>query len=154
MVVVTKALRLSTAVMFSVGTLWPCISQADQLGIGYTITTPDTPTIGFVTTNSVSIKVTGPSSEAIRHTKLTLNGLNVTNWLSQDGVGVESRLEVGSNTFKLFESKNSNEPVARPVIERATKPDVTSGSLSPLVNFPIKPTRSERVTTITLAQLK
>ena len=153
MVVVTKALRLSAAVMFSVGMLWPCLSQADQPGIGYTITTPDTPTIGFVTTNSVSIKVTGPSSEAIRHTKLTLNGLNVTNWLSQDGVGVVSGLEVGSNTFKLFESKNSNEPVARLVIERATKPAVTCVSLAALVNFPIKPTGSEGGTTITLAQL-
>ena len=73
--------------------------------------------------------------------------------LSQDGTGVVSGLEIGSNTFQLFDSKNSDEPVARLVIERATGPAVTCASLATLVNFPIKPTGSEGGTTITLAQL-
>jgi hypothetical protein len=164
MVVVTKTRGLSAAVMVSVGTFWPCLSQADQPGIGYTITSPDTSVVGYVTTNSVSIKVTGPSNEAIRHLKLTVNGLDEPNVLSQDGTGVVSGLRVGANTILVFESnlpfegKSSREPVAQLVIERATGPAVTCASLATLVKFPIKPTEitpteSAGGTTITLAQL-
>ena len=103
MVVVTKTRGLSAAVMVSVGTFWPCLSHADQPGIGYTITSPDTSVVGYVTTNSVSIKVTGPSNEAIRHLKLTVNGLDEPNVLSQDGTGVVSGLRVGANTILVFE---------------------------------------------------
>src|ERR1700722_16378904 len=164
MVVVTKTRGLSAAVMVSVGTFWPCLSQADQPGIGYTITSPDTSVVGYVTTNSVSIKVTGPSNEAIRHLKLTVNGLDEPNVLSQDGTGVVSGLRVGANTILVFESnlpfegKASREPVAQLVIERATGPAVTCASLATLVKFPITPaeitpTESAAGTTITLAQL-
>ena len=158
MVVVTKTRGLSAAVMVSVGTLWPFLSQADQPGKGYTITSPDSPAVGYVTTSSVSINVTGPSNEAIRHLKLTLNGLDEPNVLSQDGTGVVSGLTVGSNTILLFESKTSKEPVARLVIERATGPAVTCASLASLAGFPIKPTaitptETAAGTTITLAQL-
>ncbi len=158
MVVVTKTRGLSAAVMVSVGTLWPFLSQADQPGKGYTITSPDSPAVGYVTTSSVSINVTGPSNEAIRHLKLTLNGLDEPNVLSQDGTGVVSGLTVGSNTILLFESKTSKEPVARLLIERATGPAVTCASLATLAGFPIKPTaitptESAAGTTITLAQL-
>ena len=152
--VVTKTRELSAAVMLSVGTLWLFPSQADQHSkAGYTVTSPGTSAVGFVTTDSVSIQVTGPSDSAVRRSKLTLNGRNVTMSLSQDGTGVVSGLEIGSNTFQLFDSKNSDEPVARLVIERATGPAVTCASLATLVNFPIKPTGSEGGTTITLAQL-
>lgn len=152
--VVTKTRVLSAAVMLSVGTLWLFPSQADQHSkAGYTVTSPGTSAVGFVTTDSVSIQVTGPSDSAVRRSKLTLNGRNVTMSLSQDGTGVVSGLEIGSNTFQLFDSKNSDEPVARLVIERATGPAVTCASLATLVNFPIKPTGSEGGTTITLAQL-
>jgi tannase/feruloyl esterase len=156
--VVTKTQGLSAAVMLSVGTLWPFLTQADQPGIGYTITSPDAPAVGYVTTNSVSVKVSGPSNEAIRHLKLTLNGLDEPNVLSQDGTGVVSGLTVGSNTILLFESKSSREPVARLVIERATGPAVKCASLATLAGFPIKPTEitpteSAGGTTITLAQL-
>jgi len=166
MVVVTKARGLGAAVMLSVGTLWPFLSQADQPDIRYTITTPDTSAVGYVATSSLSIKVTGPSgeapsNEAIRHLKVTLNGLDEPNALSQDGSGVLSGLKVGSNTILLFESKNSSpfertaswEPVGRLVVERATGPAVSCASLAHLVNFPIESTGSEGGTTITLAQL-
>jgi hypothetical protein len=153
MVVVTKTRGFTTAVMLSVGTLWPFASQADQPATGYTITSPDAPAVGYVATASVSIKVTGPSSEAFRRSKLTLNGHDVTFLLSQDGAGTVSGLEVGSNTFLLFDSRNAHEPVARLVIERATNPAVTCASLAALVDFPIRPAGSEGGTTITLAQL-
>src|ERR1700733_5564533 len=99
MVVVTKTRGLSAAVMLSVGTLWPLLSQADQPDIRYTITTPNTSAIGYVTTTSVSIKITGPSGEApsgeaIRNLKVTLNGLDEPNVLSQGGTGVLSGLKV------------------------------------------------------------
>src|ERR1700722_1982089 len=163
---VTKAHGLGAAVMLSVGTLWPILTQADQPDIRYTITTPDTSAVGYVATSSVSIKVTdpsgeAPSNEAIRHLKVTLNGLDEPNALSQGGTGVLSGLKVGSNTILLFESKNSSpferttswEQVGRLVVERATGPAVSCASLAQLANFPIKPTGSEGGTTITLAQL-
>ena len=153
MVEVPKTRGLSAAVMLSVGTLWPFFAQAGQHATDYTITSPDAPAVGYITTDSVSIKVAGPSNEGLRRAKLTLNGLNVTTSLSQGGDGVFSGLKVGSNTFKLFDSKNSSEPVARLVIERATGPAVTCASLANLVNFPIKPNGPDGGTTITLAQL-
>ena len=143
MVVVTKTRGLGAAVMLSVGTLWPALSQADQPDIPYTITTPDTSAVGYVMTSSVSIKVTSPSgeapsNEAIRHLKVTLNGLDEPNALSQGGAGVLSGLKVGPNTILLFESKNSSpfertaswEQVAQLVVERATGPAVTCASLA------------------------
>lgn len=166
MVVVTKTRGLGAAVMLSVGTLWPVASQADQPDIRYTITTPDTSAVGYVTASSVSIKVTGPSgeapsNEAVRHLKVTLNGLDEPNALSQGGSGVLSGLKVGSNTILLFESKNSSpfertaswEPVGRLVVERATGPAVACASLAHLANFPIGSIGSEGGTTIIVAQL-
>ena len=75
MIVVTKTRALSTAVILSVGTLWPFPSQADQHSdqhsqADYTITSPGTSAVGFVTTDSVSIQVTGPSDAAVRRFKL------------------------------------------------------------------------------------
>jgi Tannase and feruloyl esterase len=153
MVGVTKTRTLSAAVMLSVGAFWPLLAQAGQSGIGYTIASPDAPAVGYVTTNSVSIKVTAPSHEAYRRFKLTLNGQNVTNSISQDGTGMVSGLHVGANTFQLFESKTSRDPVARLVIEKATAPVLSCASLANLVDFPVKPTASGGGTTITLAQL-
>jgi feruloyl esterase len=153
MVVVTKTRSLSAAVILSVGTLWSFPSQADQPDTRYTITSSDTSVVGYVAADSVSIQVSGPSGEAVRRSKLTLNGLDVTMSLSRDGTGVVPGLQVGSNTFELFESRTSKEPVARLVIERATKPAVTCASLATLVDFPVKPAGSAGGTTITLAQL-
>lgn len=156
MVVVTRTRTLGAlgaALMLSVGALWPVPSSADQRDAGYAITTPDTSAVGYVTTDSVSIKVTGPSGEALRRSKITLNGLDVTMQVSRDGTGVVSGLKIGANVLKLFESRNSKEPVARLVIERATKPAVACASLALLANFPIKAAGSDGGTTITLAQL-
>ena len=153
MIDVTKTRGLSAAVMLAIGTLWPCLSQADQSSIGYTITSADAPTVGYVTTNSVSIKVTGPSSEVIRRAKLTLNGLTVPNALAQDGSGMVPGLKNGSNTIQLYDSKTSRDPLAKLVIERATEPTLSCASLATLVNFPIKPIVGDGGTTITLAQL-
>ena len=60
----------------------------------------------------MSIKVTGPSNEAICHLKLTVNGVDEPNVLSQDGTGVVSGLKSGQTQFWClinvpFESKNS-----------------------------------------------
>ena len=163
MFVATETRVLSAAVMMLVGTLWSLPSQADKPDIGYTITSPDSSAVGYITKDSVSIQVSGPSETAVRRSKLTLNGRDVTMWLSQDGSGVVSGLEIGSNIFELFDSKSSGEnssdkktskePVAQLVVERATKPAVTCASLAALVDFPIRPTGSEGGTTITLAQL-
>jgi feruloyl esterase len=151
MVVVTKAQTLGVAVMLTLGTFWPFPSQANPPG--YTITSPGASVVGYVSADSVSIQITGPSAEAIRRSKLTLNGQDVTMWVSQNGTGVVSGLQVGSNIFKLFASKTSDEPVARLVVERATKPAVTCASLATLTSFPIQPTGSAGGTTITMAQL-
>src|SRR5580704_9387766 len=147
MVVVTKTRGLGAAVMLSVGTLWPALSQADQPDIRYTITTPDTSAVGYVVTSSVSIKVASPSgeapsNEAIRHLKVTLNGLDEPNALSQDGAGVLSGLKVGPNTILLFESKDASpferttswQQVGQLVVERATGPAVACASLAHLAN--------------------
>jgi tannase/feruloyl esterase len=152
MVVITKTRALSVAVILSIGMLWPFPSQADQPDL-FTITSPDTSVVGYVAADSVSIQVTGPSDEAVRRSKVTLNGLDVTMWLSQAGTGIVSGLQVGSNTFKLFKSKTSEEPVARLVIERATTAAVTCASLATLADFPIKSAGSAGGTTIILAQL-
>lgn len=150
--VITKARGFGAAVILSAGALWPPLSQADQPEVGYTITSPDAPAVGYVTGGAVSIKITGPSGEAIRRATVTLNGQNVTTSLSQDGVGVVSGLVAGSNTFELF-AKDASEPVARLVIERATQPAVSCASLASLSGFPIQPTASEGGTVIRLAQL-
>jgi hypothetical protein len=153
MVVTTKTRALSAALMLSVGSVLPLLSKADEVEIGYAITSPDASAVGYVTTDSVSIQITGPSAAAIRRAKLTLNGADVTMLVSQSGAGVVSNLKIGSNVFKLFESKGSKEPVARLVIEKATKPAVACASLASLANFPIQPTGSFGGTTITLTQL-
>ncbi|MGB7259705.1 MAG: tannase/feruloyl esterase family alpha/beta hydrolase [Pseudolabrys sp.] len=149
MLVFAKTRKLSAAVVLSAGTLWPFLAQADQPDASYAITSPDTSAVGYVTTSSVSISVTGPS---ISHAKVTLNGRDVSNSLSQ-GTGVVSGLKTGSNVFQLFRSKTSNEPVAKLTIEKATSPVLSCASLAGLVNFPIKPMGSQGGTTITLAQL-
>lgn len=146
-----RSLKLSAAIAFSAAATWPVVAQADEPASGYTLTSPGTPTVGFVTTDSVSIKITGPSDGAVRGLKLTLNGQNVTSSLSGEGTGTVSGLNEGANVFLLFAS--SQEPVARLVVERARTPGVACGSLAALTGFPIQPTGSQGGTTITLAQL-
>jgi feruloyl esterase len=153
MVVVTRTRKLSAVIMLSVGTTYPVTSHADEPAIGYTITSPGIPTVGFVTTDSVSIQVTGSPGNSIRGAKLTLNGHNVTSSLSQEGAGTVSGLNVGPNTFLLFASQTAEEPAARLVVERARTPAVTCASLATLVDFPIKAIGAQGGTTITLAQL-
>src|SRR5262249_47504429 len=153
MIVAAKTRALGAAAILSVGTLWSLPSQADQPGAGYIITSTDTTPVGYVAKDSVLIQIAGPSAEALRRAKLTLNGVDVTMLVSQTGAGVVSGLQVGSNTFKLFESKGAKEAVAQLVVERATQPAVTCASLATLAGFPIKPNGSVGGTTITLAQL-
>jgi hypothetical protein len=154
--VAIKTRGLGAAVMLSVGTMWPVPSQADQSTIGnagYTMTSPDAPTVGYVTAVSVSIKVTSPSGGAPHQATLTLNGHTVTTSFSHDGVATVSGLKIGSNVLELFDSKSGHEPVARLVIERATSPSVACSSLATLTGFPIKPIGGEGGTTIMFAQL-
>ena len=107
--VVTKTRVLSAAVMLSVGTLWPFPSQADQHSdqhsqADYTVISPGASAVGFVTTDSVPIQVTGPSDSAVRRSKLTLNGRNVTMSLSQGGTGVVSGLKSDRILFSYSRS--------------------------------------------------
>jgi feruloyl esterase len=139
------------------GTLCPFFAQAGHQtthqGGSYTIVTEDTPVVGYVTTNSVSIKVTAPSRDALRRIKLTLNGRNVTNSLSQDGTATVYGLKLGPNTLQVFESKEAKQPVARLVVAKAMQPAISCASLASLSHFPITPKDSQGGTTITLAQL-
>src|ERR1051325_12053661 len=96
--VLTKTRGLGSAVMLSVGTLWPFSLQADQPSIGdshYTMTTPDAPLAGYVTAASVAIKVKGPSGGAPHQARLTLNGQSVTASFSNDGGATVSGLKIG-----------------------------------------------------------
>ena len=158
MVVVTKARGLGAAIILSAGALWPAAAQADQPDTQYTISSPDTSAVGYVTANSVSIKVTGPSSQplssdAVRHFKLTLNGLDEPNALSQEGTATLTGLKVGSNIILLFDSEHHGAPIAQLVVERATTPAVACASLAQLSRLPIRATGSEGGTVITSAQL-
>src|SRR5215475_9414706 len=149
MVVVTKTRQLGVAVVLSAGTLLPSLSQADQPDAHYIITTPNMPAIGYVAASSVSIAITDPSgrppsNDDIRHLKLTLNGVDEPNALSQSGTGTLSGLRVGANTISLYETKdpNSRRPswsqVGQLVVERATGPAVACQSLANLTGFPIQ----------------
>src|SRR5690348_5486788 len=90
MVVASRTRGLGAALMLSAGTLWPFPLQADQLKGGYTMTSPDLPTVGYVTGASVSVKVTGPAAGTLHEAKLTLNGQSVTTSFSPDGVATVS----------------------------------------------------------------
>lgn len=153
MSVFTRTWKLSAAVLFSASAAWPGAAHADERDTGYAITSPGLPTVGFVATDSVSVQLTGPSELAIRGTKVTLNGHNVTSSLSGNGTGTVSGLNPGANVFLLFASHDSEEPVARLVVERARTPAVACASLASLANFPIQSTGAQGGTTITVAQL-
>ena len=153
MVVDSKTRGLGAALMLSAGTLWPIPLQADQLKGGYTMTSPDLPTVGYVTGASVSVKVTGPAAGTLHEAKLKLNGQSVSASFSPDGVAMVSGLKIGSNTVELFKSRSGRDPVARLVIERATSPAVACSALATLTSFPIAPKGAEGGTSITLAQL-
>jgi hypothetical protein len=157
MVVFIKAKRLGIVVALSLGALCSSHLQAEPADPGYTLTSPDVAPVGYVATDTALIHVTGPSTAAIRHSALTLNGRNVASTLQTDGPGsmsgAVSGLELGSNILQLFESKASKEPVARLVIERATTPAVTCESLASFSGFPIQASGTTGGTTITLARL-
>ena len=144
--------------LIAVLTLWaaafsPSLVLAGQYDLGYAIATSNTPAVGYVTTNAVSIRVITPSHGEFHHFKLVLNGHDVTNMLSQDGTGTVHGLKVGANTFQLYESRNLKTPVAHLVVERATAPVRTCASLANLGGFPVKPSGVGSGTTITLAQV-
>ena len=124
MVARIRAKALLGAFAVSTGALLAPCSQAHQDDDAYSITTPDAAIVGYVTSDSVQIQVDGPA-KGIRRAVLTLNGHDVTKDLRPGATGGSlegsvSGLSVGSNTFRLFESKGSKDPVARLVIERAT----------------------------------
>ena len=158
MVVFSKVERLGAVVALSAGALWPLHSLADRADAGYTLASPDVTPVGYVLTDTVTIRITGPSVPAVQHSALELNGRKVTPALQPDATtgsmtGAVSGLELGANTLELFVSKASREPVARLVIERATTPAVTCESLATLVDFPVQPTGTTGGTTIELARL-
>lgn len=158
MVVRTQARALAGAFVLSAGALLAPCSQAHQDDeAAYSVTSPDTAVVAYVTSDTAAISVSGPP-KAIRRAVLTLNGHDVTNSLrtgesAGSMTGSVSGLDLGSNTFRLFESKGSKEPVAKLVIERATTPEVSCESLASLTGFPVQPNGAIGGTTITLARL-
>jgi Tannase and feruloyl esterase len=158
MVVRTRARALAGVFVLSAGAMLAPCSQAHQDDqAAYSVTTPDTAVVGYVTSDTATISVNGPP-KAIRRSVLTLNGHDVTKSLTPGAspgsmTGSVSGLDLGSNTFRLFESKGSKQPVARLVIQRATTPAVSCESLAALTGFPIQPNGAVGGTTITLARL-
>ena len=158
MVVRTRTSALAGAFVLCAGALpAPCSQAHQEEGAAYSVTSPDTAVAAYVTSDTATIRVSGPA-KAIRRAVLTLNGHDVTRSLipgesAGSMTGSVSGLSVGSNTFRLFESKGSKEPAARLVIERATTPEASCESLASLTGFPIQPNGATGGTTITLARL-
>ncbi len=154
-----QARALTSAFVLSAGSLLAPYSQAhqDDEAASFTLATPDTSVVGYVTSDTAQIQVEGPV-KGIRRAVLTLNGHDVTKALRPGDTagsmsGSVSGLALGSNTFRLFESKASREPVAKLVIERATTPAASCESLAALTGFPIQANGAVGGTTITLARL-
>lgn len=159
MVARIQARALTGAFVLSAGALLAPCSQAhqDDVAASFTLATPDTSVAGYVTSDAAQILVDGPA-KGIRRAVLTLNGHDVTKALRPGDTagsmsGSVSGLVLGSNTFRLFDSKGSREPVAKLVIERATTPAASCESLAALTGFPIQPNGAVGGTTITLARL-
>src|SRR5579872_6098837 len=84
----------------------------------YSISTPGLPLVGFATSTSVTIDVSGPSAHAIEEARLLLNGKDVSSSLHAGSTpasltGAVSGLQQGVNTFELIESRESHRAVAR-----------------------------------------
>ena len=131
--VVTKTRVLSAAVMLSVGTLWSFPSQADQHSdmADYTVISPAASAVGFVTTDLVPDPSFRPfvnsGSSFQAHTKRARRDYVVVARRHRRGVRPGNRIEYFS-VIRLevlrensSDKKTSKEPVARLVIERATK---------------------------------
>ena len=124
----------------------------------FAIRSPNTALSGAITTDSVQINITGPSTALILRSTLMLNGKNVTWSLQPDGTagsmtGTVSSLVVGANTFQLFAMKGQTTPVATLVIERATAPAIACSAILSLTGFPVQPVGNVGGTTITSAVL-
>jgi feruloyl esterase len=156
--VVRTHTALAGAFVFSAGALLaPCSQAHPDDEAAYSINSPDTAVIAYVTVDSATIHIEGPA-KAIRRAVLTLNDHDVTRALLPDAAagsmsGSVPGLKVGANTFRLFESRGAKEPVARLVIERATTPAMACEALANLTGFPIQPNGAVGGTTITLARL-
>ncbi|HZF18279.1 MAG TPA: tannase/feruloyl esterase family alpha/beta hydrolase [Burkholderiales bacterium] len=158
MVLHASARVLLGAFALSAGIFLAPRSQAHQDDpLSYSLAAPGAPLGGYVTSDTVTVDIGGPA-RALRRAVLTLNGRDVTRALGPgDSAGSMtasvSGLSVGSNTFRLYESKGSREPVAMLVIERATAPAVACEALAAFTGFPIQPSGAVGGTTITLARL-
>ena len=145
---------LSILVALSVDALLATSSPAD---VGYAIRSTNTPLSGAVTSDSVQINVTAPSTALILRSTLTLNGKNVSSALQPDAngsmSGTVSGLQIGSNVFKLFVTKGTLAPAATLIIERATGPTLACSAISSLTGFPVQPVGNVGGTTITSAVL-
>src|SRR6185312_3035862 len=145
---------LSILVAVFVDALLATSSPAD---LGYAIRSTNTPLSGAVTSDSVQINVTAPSTALILRSTLTLNGKNVSSALQPDAngsmTGTVSGLQVGSNVFKLFVTKGTLTPAATLIIERATAPAIACSAIPSLTGFPVQPVGSVGGTTITSAVL-
>jgi len=127
-------------------------------GAGYSIQSLNAPLPDFVTTgDTVTIRIAGPSAGSLEHALLKLNGRDVSSALQPDGTGTMtatvSGLGAGTNTFRLYRTKRSDDPVAKLVVKGATGPAVACASLATLTDFPIQPSGTTGGTTITMARL-
>lgn len=124
----------------------------------YTLASPGTPLIGYVTSESVPIQVSAPSSALLAGAKLELNGTDVTSALQPDGSGSLSglvgRLQQGANVFRLV-AKTSKEPAATLTVMKAVHRALTCdlATISSLAGFPVQPEGTMGGTTITQVTL-
>src|ERR1041385_2588523 len=84
-------------------------SSSSSMAADYVIKSLNTPLADYVTSDTVKINVTGPSTALVLRSMVTLNGNNVTSALQPDGTGSMSGnvsgLTIGTNTFQLYTSK-------------------------------------------------
>jgi len=118
--------RLGTIGLLCAGVFLATASQADS---GFAIEAPGLPLTAFATSDTVNVKIIGPSSASIERTTLRLNGRNVTRALHRGGTagsmtGTVSGFRPGSNSLRLFRAGPWHDQVAQLVIERATTPIV------------------------------
>src|SRR5436190_1861791 len=87
------------------------LMPSSSMAADYALKSLNTPLADYVTSDTVKINVTGPSTALVLRSMVTLNGNNVTSALQPDGAGSMSGnvsgLTIGTNTFQLYTSKAS-----------------------------------------------
>ena len=117
----------------------PAFGCSDNAGPKYTIESLNIPNPEFVSAgNSVSVKVTGPSTKSILNASVRLNGQDVTAVFAPDGTpgsmtGTISGLVSGPNIIRVYPGKKSKEVVATLTVSTAVPPILGCAGLTTLV---------------------